>query len=166
MIPKVLKNFNLFANDKSYAGKGEDLTLPKLTKKTEEFRAGGLDAPISIDMGMEEFQASFTLVEYDKDILKQFGLVDGNAVLLTFKGASQDDTNVSPMVVKLRGMYKEIDMGKVTAGEIAKMQCTILGRYYYLEIDGEELIEIDVPNMTRVIGGKDQMAEIRKALGM
>ncbi len=57
MLPKILRNFNVFVDGRGYAGKIEEITLPKLTIKTEEYRAGGMDIPISIDMGMEKLEA-------------------------------------------------------------------------------------------------------------
>lgn len=166
MIPKILKNFNLFIDGRGYVGKVEEVNPPKLNIKTEEFRAGGMDSPAMIDMGVEKLEGSFTLLEYDKDVLKQFGLVAGNAVSVTLRGAMQDDTTVSPIIIKLRGMYTEMDMGKFAAGEKGTLQCAIACRYYSLEIDGEKLIEIDIDNMTRVIGGQDKLVDMRKALGI
>ncbi|WP_410541965.1 phage major tail tube protein [Wolbachia endosymbiont (group A) of Portevinia maculata] len=65
MLPKILKNFNVFVDGRGYAGKIDEITLPKLTIKTEEYRAGGMDIPINIDMGMEKLEADFTFAEYD-----------------------------------------------------------------------------------------------------
>ncbi len=166
MIPKILKNFNLFIDGRGYVGKVEEANPPKLNIKTEEFRAGGMDSPAMIDMGIEKLEGSFTLLEFDKNVLKQFGLISGNVVSITLRGALQDETSVSPIIIKLRGMYTEIDMGKLSAGEKGTLQCTIACRYYSLEIDGEQLIEIDIDNMTRKIGGQDKMIDIRKALGI
>ena len=166
MLPKILKNFNLFVDGRGYIGRTDEVNPPKLTLKTEEFRGGGMDVPAVVDMGMEKLEASFTLSEYDVDILKQFGLIDGNGVAVTLRGALQDDTNTSAIVIKLRGLYTEIDMGKFSAGEKGALACTIACRYYSLEIDGENLIEIDVDNMTRVIGGVDKLAEMRNSIGM
>jgi P2 family phage contractile tail tube protein len=39
-------------------------------------------------------------------------------------------------------------------------------RYYKLTIGGRELIEIDKVNMIRKIGGLDQLATIRQAIGV
>ncbi len=166
MIPKILKNFNLFIDGRGYAGRVEEVNLPKLNIKTEEFRAGGMDSPAYIDMGIEKLEGTFTLLEYDKDILKQFGLINGNVAQATLRGAMQNETTVSQIVVKMRGMYTEIDMGKFSAGEKGTLQCTLACRYYSLEIDGEKLIEIDIDNMTRIIGGEDKMVDMRKALGI
>ena len=49
----VRKNFNLFVDGKGFAGQIEEFTPPKLTLKTEEFRAAGMDAPIELTMGLE-----------------------------------------------------------------------------------------------------------------
>jgi P2 family phage contractile tail tube protein len=166
MIPKILKNFNLFVDGRGYAGKAEEVTPPKLSLKTEEFRGGGMDAPATIDMGMEKLEASFTLAEYDTHILKQFGLISGNAVQITLRGALQDDTTTSAITIKLRGMYTEIDMGKFSAGEKSTLACTIVARYYQLTIAEETLVEIDIDNMTRIIGGVDAMSTIRNAIGV
>ena len=117
-------------------------------------------------MGMEKLEASFSLVEYDPEILKQFGVVSGNAVQLTLRGALTDDETTSPMIIKLQGMFTEVDMGKFKAGDKATMQCTVACRYYSLEIDGQKVVEIDVDNMTRIIDGTDTLAEIRSALGL
>ena len=166
MIPKILKNFNLFIDGRGYVGKVEEVNPPKLNIKTEEFRAGGMDSPAMIDMGIEKLEGSFTLLEFDKNVLKQFGLISGNVVSVTLRGALQDETSVSPIIIKLRGMYTEIDMGKLSAGEKGTLQCTIACRYYSLEIDGEQLSEIDIDNMTRKIGCQDKMIDVRKALGI
>ena len=165
-MPKILKNFNLFVDGRGYAGRAEEVSPPKLTLKTEEFRGGGMDAPAVIDLGMEKLEASFSLVEYDPEILKQFGLVSGNSVQITLRGALVDDSTTTPMVIGLRGMFTELDMGKFKAGDKATLQCSVACRYYSLEIDGQSIAEIDVDNMVRKIDGQDVLADIRSALGM
>ena len=58
MIPQTLTNMNLFVDGRSLAGRVNELTLPKLRRKTEENRAGGMDAPVKQAMGMEALEAS------------------------------------------------------------------------------------------------------------
>ncbi len=165
-MTKILKNFNLFVDGRGYAGRADEVTPPKLTIKTEELRAGGMDAPMSVDLGMEKLECSFSLVEYDPELIKQFGLISGNAVQLTLRGALVDDNTTTPMVIQLRGMYTELDFGSFKAGERGTLKCNVACRYYSLEIGGNVVVEIDVDNMTRVINGVDQMAEVRDALGL
>ena len=42
MLPKILKNFSAFVDGRGYAGRVDEITLPKLTIKMEEYRAGGM----------------------------------------------------------------------------------------------------------------------------
>jgi P2 family phage contractile tail tube protein len=166
MVAKILKNFSLFADGRGYVGKAEEVTPPKLTIKKEEFRAGGMDAPITVDMGMEGLELQFSLIEYDKEVMKTFGVAHGNSVAFTLRGALCNDTTTVPMVIKAQGMYTEIDMGKFKAGDKSTLNCTVACRYYSLEIDGENVIEIDIENMVRKIAGNDVLADIRDALGI
>lgn len=166
MIPKILKNFNAFVDGRGYAGRVDEITLPKLTIKTEEHRAGGMDVPVEIDMGMEKLEAELTFAEYDVELFRLFGLIDGNAVSLTLRGAIQADGEAEPIVVNLRGSFREVDAGTWKAGDKATLKCMVAVRYYRLTINADSVIEIDAENMIRIIGGEDQMATIRQAIGI
>ncbi|WP_265036327.1 phage major tail tube protein [Wolbachia endosymbiont (group A) of Anomoia purmunda] len=166
MLPKILKNFNIFVDGRGYAGKIDEVTLPKLTIKTEEYRAGGMDIPINIDMGMEKLEADFTFSEYDSELFRLFGLINNNAVSLTLRGGLQGSSDTESVVINLRGLFKELDFGSWKPAEKATLKCMIAANYYKLTIDGRELIEIDAENMIRKIDGVDQMTSMRTALGI
>lgn len=168
-IPRVLKNFNLIVDGRGYAGKVAELALPKLTRKMEEYRGGGMNAPIEIDMGMEKLECEFTLKEYAEEVLKLFGLVDHAGVALRFRGALEADDasgTVTPVEVTLRGRWREIDGGAWKPGEETTMKIAVACSYYKYDSDGATLIEIDVPNMTEIIDGTDRLAQIREAIGV
>ncbi len=168
MLKSVLKDLNLIVDGRGYAGRIEELVPPKLTVKTEDVRAGGMDAPVQVDMGMEALTCEFTLVDYDPDVLALFGLAPGQATQLTMRGAAENeqDGTVNPVVVNVRGRIKELDPGTWKPGEKATLKAVMTLTYYKLTYDGRELHEIDVPNMVRRIGGVDQLAARRAALGL
>jgi P2 family phage contractile tail tube protein len=166
MILKVLKNFALFVDGRGYAGRCDEVTPPKLTLKTEEHRAGGMDAPIELDMGMEKLELQGTLAEYSAEVIKLFGLTTDAVKQLTLRGAIEGDDGVVPVVINLRGAWKELDPGTwKTAGKMP-LKFSVGCRYYKMTIDNDELIEIDIENMVRKIGGTDQLAAQRDALGI
>ncbi|MCH9780619.1 MAG: phage major tail tube protein [Alphaproteobacteria bacterium] len=166
-IPKKLKNFTLFVDGRNLAGKVMEATLPKLTVKTEEYRGGGMDAPIDIDMGMEKLELDFTLHEYDPDVADKFGLVIGNSVIVTLRGAQQSDTNTAEAVeVQGTGFIKELDFGSWKPGEAGTLKVMMNLRRYRLAIASREIIVIDVENMIRIINGVDVIAGQRGALGI
>jgi hypothetical protein len=167
MLPDILKNMNLFVDGRGFAGQINELTPPKLVLKMEEHRAGGMDAPIELEMGMEALKVEVTVASYDKELFKLFGLTQGGVVALTARGAiEQGDGTVIPLVENMRGQISEIDEGTWKPGDKGAVKLTIACRYYKRTQAGEELIEIDVENMIRKIGGVDQLAAQRSALGI
>lgn len=167
MIPETLANTNLFVDGVSFQGDVPSLTLPKLTLKTEEHRAGGMDVPVELDMGMEKLEANFTTTGVRRESLTFFGLADGTAFNGTFRGAFKGQKGkITPVVVTLRGTLKEIDMGDWKAGDKAEIKHAVAAIYYKLEVDGRLIYEIDPLGMKRVINGVDQLAAQRTALGL
>ena len=167
MLDGILKNLNLFIDGYGYAGNVEELNLPKLTMKTDDFRNGGMDLPIEVELGMEKLESSFSLTKFDAGMLKIFGLAPGNLKPFTFRGSlASDDGTETGVIVNLRGMLKEADPGSWKPGEKATLKGAIALRYYKLTIGNEVIHEIDGPNMIRIVNGVDQLAVTRKNLGM
>ena len=167
-IPSVLKAYACFIDGRGYAGKC-DVELPELGVVTEEYAAGGMSGKIKLDMGLvEALDAKFTLYEYSADIIKLWGLVDGSRVPLVFRGAAlgDDGAEATPIKVTMRGQMHVLNGGSWEAGAKAQMECTVNCRSYKLEVGGQTVIEIDAERMIRVVGGTDQMAALRGAIGL
>ena len=109
-LPRVLKNMNLFVDGRGYAGRVDEIQLPKLTLKTEEHRAGGMDIPVEIELGMEKLEAQLTISDYDPEVFKLFGLLDFSESQITLRGAIQaQGSEAKPVIVHLRGGWKELE---------------------------------------------------------
>jgi P2 family phage contractile tail tube protein len=163
-IPRTLKDFSLFVDGRGLAGLIETLTLPTITLQMEELRAGGMDAPIEHDMGMEKLEGSFQLQEYQPDIMALLGQAN---VQLTARGAlRRDGEDAVAVVVNMTGMIKQKEPGDWKAGDMNMPTFQYTLRYYKLTVDGREIYEIDKVNMVRKVNGVDQLATIRKAIGV
>jgi uncharacterized protein len=163
----ILKHFNLFVDGIGFAGNIEELQLPNLAIVEEEFRAGGMDAPIGLDMGMEKMEATFTLSQFSKDLLKQFGLAEGTDTQVTAKGSLESLAGTkTPVVVAMRGKIKSAEPSSWQGGQKAQWTITVSLRYYRFVQGGETIHEIDVLNMKRVVAGVDQLAEHRRNIGL
>lgn len=161
----ILKNFNLYVDGRGFAGNVETAQLPNLALVIEDFRAGGLDSPIPLDMGMEPMEASFTLSQFSKETLALWGVGETADVPLTFRGAleSQDGT-VRAVVVNIRGRVTAVNPSEWAAGSKANIAFTVRALYYKYTQDGTVVHEIDVVNMVRKINGVDRLAAIRQAI--
>lgn len=167
MIPRVLRNFNLFVNGIGYAGRVTEAELPELSVKTEEHRGGGMDGVAEIDLGMEALNAKLTFAEYVPDVFKAFGKMDGTAVRIQLRGALQRDGETAvPCIVDLHGGFKKNTMGSWKAGDMASNEVEMSVRFLKIKIGSEDLVEIDIDNMVRKIGGVDELESIRAAIGL
>lgn len=166
-MPRKLKNMNLFNDGNSYIGQVAEVTLPKLTRKMEDWRGGGMNAPIKVDLGMEGLELEVQCGGLMRDAFLQFGVARHDGVMLRFAGAYQrDDTGaVDAVEIVVRGRHEEIEPGKAKAGDDTEFKFKTTASYYKLSVNGEVLVEIDIPNFIEIVGGVDRMLEQRMAIG-
>lgn len=167
-MPSVLKNFMVFNEGQSYMGQIAEVAMPKLARKFEKYRGGGMDGEVSIDLGAEPLEIELSCAGIMKQIFKQFGTTKIAGVMLRFAGAYQaDDTAaVQAVEVVVRGRHQEIDMGKAKPGDKTDFKVKSALTYYKLTMDGAVLMEIDVLNFVFIVDGVDMLAEQRKAMGL
>jgi len=167
-LPSVLKNFNIFNDANSMQGIADEIVLPKLTVKVEEWRGGGMNGPIDIDLGTEKMELEHTLKGFSKLPYTQFGNVPSSQTLLRFNGAYQEDITCAVQAVQIvvRGRHTEIDGGNAKASEAGSTKVKSTLTYYKLTIDNEDIIEIDLLNFVYIVNGKDQLEAQRTAIGL
>ena len=167
-LPKKLKYLNLFNDGNSYLGLVSSLTLPKLTRKLENYRGGGMSGSVAVDFGLDDdaLTLEWSIGGLDELVLQQWGSTSD--IPLRFAGSLQrDDTgDVSAVEVMMRGRHKEFDFGEYKQGEDTETKVTTQCTYFKLTIDGKQLIEIDTVNMVEIVNGVDRLAEHRTALGL
>jgi P2 family phage contractile tail tube protein len=167
-MPRKLKGFNLFHNGENFVGHVKEVTLPKLTRKMEDWQGGGMSGPIAIDYGQEAIQLEWTCGGFMRQVLAHYGATRHDGVLLRFAGGyqSEDSAAVDALEVVVRGRHKEIDFGTSKLKEDTDFKVTTAASYYKLSVNGEDLIEIDFINMVERINGRDLMAALRRAIGL
>ncbi|ASJ24398.1 phage major tail tube protein [Laribacter hongkongensis] len=73
MIPQVLTNLNLYVDGRGFAGRVTEIQLPKLKRKTDGYRAGGMDAEVDMgswkpgDKGETKYTASLSYYKLEID---------------------------------------------------------------------------------------------------
>lgn len=164
---QILKNFNLTIDGFGYAGNVDEVQLPALKIKTEEYRAGGMDAPVALDMGMEKLESTIKLSKFDANVLSKWGVGPGNTIQVTLRGALESLTGeVQAVVVNLEGTIDDVTFDPITATGKAGLQITVSARHYKYTQNGVVVHDIDVLNMIRIIGGVDRLAKVRTALSL
>ncbi|SUT91518.1 phage major tail tube protein [Actinobacillus lignieresii] len=166
-LPRKLKNFNLSIDSVSYLGEAVETTLPKLAMKLEDYQSGGMFAPVAVNMGLEKLELEFKMGGNEPNLIKLFGgTINGTAI--RFNGAYQrDDTEeVDAVEIICEGRVSEVDRGNQKAGDDTEHAYKVALTYYKEIVNNEEIAEIDTLNQIFKVGGKDRLAEVRKALGL
>lgn len=168
-LPKKLKDLNLFSNGESWQGIVGSITLPTLTRKIEEWRGGGMDGAVGIDMGQDGLlTCQWKVGGLVESLFDNFGSARIDADMLRMTGSYERDDieDASSVEVVMRGRHTEIDMGDAQAGENTEHQVTSTLSYYKLTIDGTTKIEIDLVNGVFKVNGEDRLAARRRRLGI
>lgn len=167
-LPKKLKYLNLFNDGNSYLGLVSSLTLPKLTRKLQNYRGGGMSGSVAVDFGLDDdaLTLEWSIGGLDELVLQQWGSTSDIPLRLAGSLQRDDTGDVSAVEVMMRGRHKEFDFGEYKQGEDTETKVTTQCTYFKLTIDGKELIEIDTVNMVEVVNGVDRLAEHRTALGL
>lgn len=167
-LPRSLKDLMLFNEGLAYLGDVKTVALPTLTRKTEEWRGGGMGGPAEMHLGMEAMELKSTFGGPMRDILRQWGVTTVDGTYLRFVGAyQQEDTGaVDTIEVIVRGRHKEIEMGDQEVGEAGEFSVTSGLVYYKLVWNGRTEIEVDFLAGIEIVDGVDRRAPIRAALGI
>ena len=168
-LPKKLKIMDLFNEGNSYLGQTGEVTIPKLVRKFEDWRGGGMNGNVKIDMGLGDDISEFNwkLGGIDELVIEQWGAATVSAHMLRFAGSYQrDDTGEAKSVeIVVRGRHEEIDFGNQKAGDDTEKTIKTIWSYYKLSIDGVVKVEIDIPNMIEIVNGVDLLEKHRANIG-
>jgi P2 family phage contractile tail tube protein len=161
-LPRVIRKYNIYFEDDGWAGICSEVELPDLQIKSEDFRGGGMDMAIPIDMGMEIPELGFTMEEHSASILGKFGKAD---VIGRF-AAAQSNGNGSAVAyrVEFTGAFQQATLGTVSPGDKSPMKGTIKCRKLVITQGGAEIAYIDVLEVIRRIGGTDYLQTLKQMI--
>lgn len=166
-FPRKLKQMMLFVNG-VWVAENVSMTLPKFTRKTEEYRGGAMNRPVKVDMGGEAIECEWSCAGMVREVLRSHGSTTLGSEQLRFVGVLEnDDTGeVTRVEVVMRGRHNEIDRGESKSGEDTEMKMKTDCAFYQESWDGTEEVYIDPFAMIERFGGVDRMAAQRAALGL
>lgn len=168
MLPRTLKNFNVFVDTHSWAGVAESVTIPKITKKTEDYRGAGMIGDIALSMGYEKLEGEVVYAGFDVKQYRQLGVCGTSDLPVRFVGVYERQDNCTTQTVEIytRGQAIELDPGDSKNGEKTEIKMSYNFTYYRMEVDGVVEVELDFVNGTERFGSTNIAQEIKKLLGL
>lgn len=166
-VTSYLRKFVVFVDGFGKLGDCESATLPQLSIRMEEYRGGGMDTPVEVDLGTEKLEFSFTMTSLDDQVIDKWGLYPGTNKAFTLRGSLASHNGESSNVVgHMRGTLKQVNIGQMTPGSKMTVEFMVSLDYYKLMKGDRVLIELDIENCRRIVGGVDQLTNDRIALGL
>lgn len=162
--PRKIRNFNAFLDGVTYFGLVTEGTMPDLSMVTADYRGGGMDSAIKIDMGMEPMEAELKFGEHRPELLSMFGT--RQRIVLRAGAMGEDNFEADSLVYTLRGRFTRRSQDAFSGGNDVMMIMGIAVDQFRLEHNSQIVSDIDVEAGKRVIGGTDQLAAMRVAMGL
>ncbi len=168
MLPRTLKNFNVFVDTHSWAGVAESVTIPKITKKTEDFRGAGMIGDVSLSMGYEKLEGEVVYAGFDVKQYRQLGVCGTSDLPVRFVGMYERQDNCTSQIVEIytRGQAIELDPGDSKNGEKTEIKMSYNYTYYRMEVDGVVEVELDFINGVERFGETNLAQSIKALLGL
>ncbi|UVV95696.1 phage major tail tube protein [Citrobacter freundii] len=167
-IPKKLRLFTMFVDGDNYIGKIPSVTLPKITRKTEDYQGGGMLGSAAVDLGLDSGALDASMVVggmVEELILKWGGDID--ELRTRFVGEIYSGGISSLLEVEMRGRITEVDQGEAKQGDDTSHTYALKNTYYKLSVDDKPLLEIDLLNFIYKRNGKSLYPDrIASALGL
>ena len=122
MLPKIIKDAALSVEGVGYAGIIDNIEWPKITRKTEEYRAGGMFGPVDIDLGQEKMELMFEAAEQTAEIIAAYGVCGMAGVKFRINASAESEMNCESHGIEavMTGRIREIDLGTSKPGELKK----------------------------------------------
>lgn len=168
MLPRTLKNFNIFTNGLNWAGVAQSIQIPKISRKMEDFRGAGMIGDVALAMGYEKLEGEITYAGFDSNHYKQMGTNSISGLPVRYVGVyeRQDTGDMQHVEIYLRGRAKELDSGEVKNGEKTEVKMSFAYTYFRIEVEGEVLVELDLVNGTEIFGDSDLAESTKELLGL
>ena len=168
MLPRTLKNFNVFVNTHSWAGVAESITIPKITKKTDDYRGAGMIGDVALAMGYEKLEGEVTYAGFDVKQYRQLGVCGTSDLPVRYVGVyeRQDNCTRQNVEIYMRGQALELDPGDSKNGERTEITMTYNYTYFRMEVDGVVQVELDFINGKERFGDSDLATAIGELLGL
>ena len=171
MAIEISKVFNtrVYIDGKDFIAKAEEVDLPKVKFKFSDAKALGIYGEFELPSGLDKLEAriKFNSIYGDFIALASNPFV-ARTIIIRASKQDWDQRGVArevPVKAEIRGFFKEFDSGKIKGRESAEADATISVIYYKLEVDGRDIVEVDVINNIYKVKGQDILQAYKQNIG-
>jgi P2 family phage contractile tail tube protein len=169
-VSKVL-DANVYVNNESAHGQASEVTCPEVTPVMSEHNSlGSIGTLKTFAKKFEAMEATIKWSYAENDVLKSCGNFSKPMDIMVRSNKSVFDSGMEvteiPVVIYMKGVPTKHVSGTFKSGESTEGETTLAVHYLKQEVDGEEIIEVDIRNNIYKVNGEDLLAEYKQNLGI
>lgn len=165
MTIRKITNANVYLNGINLIGKLDEITLPDIKMKMEDFKALGQYAETELPVGIEKMDLKMKWNAFYPEHLLGANvttstnlIIKANVTEFGHLGRSQE----LPFVAVVNGMWKKIPGGQFKPSEnVGGVEHEMTVHFMKQFVDGVPIVEVDVFNNILKIGEIDQLANYK-----
>lgn len=165
-----ITNANVYLDNDSFLGQVEEVNAPEIKFKKSPFKALGLFFDVDFTSGIEKMEFKMKTNSFYPKLLKK--LADPTTQkAIQIRGSMQvwegrELSGEQPVVVYMNVQSQSFPGAAFKQTDNVEMESGFNVFYYKLEINGEEILEIDVLNNIFIVDGVDKLQAYRANLGI
>lgn len=165
-----MTNANVYVNGASQLGRAEEINLPSVKHIMAEHKALGLVGKMEFASGIDKMEARIKWNAFYSDVFKKFASPFATLNLQCRSSVetydSEGRSQQVPYVCYLTAYAKDFPLGNFKQHDNVELETNLSVTYVKIELNGEEIIEIDVLANVYKVGGVDQLSRYRQNLGI
>lgn len=167
-IPQVITAFNCFVDGNSYSGMVNKATIPPVVFETVEKSVAGYAGDIDVLTGRVGKMESD--IEFDSfaaaAIFGMLGNANASDKPVVMRGSVASGGNHLELKITMQGTWKEWGGVELSAKAEVNNKFKVSLTKLVVEVDGKELIYINLPTFDTRVNGNDIGAKIKANLGL
>ncbi|WP_282094306.1 phage major tail tube protein [Epibacterium ulvae] len=161
--PRTIRDFGAHIDGFGYGGRATEAKLPELKLMLAQHRGGGMEGPVSQDMGLEALRAEVTLAEWAPALIKLFGT--RKRMVLRPAAMGQEGFTADEYIFTMGGLWSVLNFADLKSGSDMPMKLSLEVDFFRCMFNGEQLFKIDLRAGVREVGEEDQRESLRRAMG-
>ena len=164
-----ITNANIYVDGNCLLGKAEEIKLPDITAMMSEHKALGMVGKIELPAGFDKLEGEIKWNSYYRDV---FLKMNDPYTMTQLQIRSSVETYGSlgrmqqvPLVTFLSVMFKKNPMGTFKQNENAEFPSSFACYYVKQQLNGEDMIELDVLANIYKVNGVDRLDIYRNNIG-
>lgn len=165
-----ITNANVYVDGNNLLGRVLSMDLPVVKNKMSEHKALGMIGTVEFSSGLEKMEAKIEWNSFYADAMVRAADPTKTVQLQVRSSLEQYDSSGRsaelPVVVFLTAQHKDFPLGNFKQHDNVELSSMLSVTQFRLEIDGRNIIEVDVLANIYKVDGVDILANYRSNLGI